>query len=102
MIMYVNTRKFRSLKPEHQQILMEEGKRAALAERGRAEKDDLDAIEELKKKGMIVTVPTPAALEQFQKTFEPLYGEFEGKIGKDNIDLLRSEVAKAKKELGRS
>ena len=102
MIMYANTRKFRTLKPEWQQIMMEEGKRAAQVERARAEKDDLDAIEELKKKGMTITVPTPEAIAKFQQTFEPLYGEFEGKIGKENIDLLRSEVAKAKKELGRS
>jgi len=51
MIMYANTRRFRALKPEFQAILLEEGKRAALAERARAEQDDLDAIEELKKKG---------------------------------------------------
>ena len=102
MIMYANTRKFRSLKPEWQQIMMEEGKRAALVERARAENDDLTAIEELKAKGMTITIPTPAALAQFQKTFEPLYGEFEAKIGKDNIDLLRREVEAAKKALGRS
>jgi TRAP-type C4-dicarboxylate transport system substrate-binding protein len=97
MIMYANTRKFRSLKPEWQQIIREEGKRAALAERAKAEKDDLAAIEELKAKGMTITVPTPAALAQFQKTFEPLYAEFEGKIGKENIELLRTEVEKAKR-----
>jgi TRAP-type transport system periplasmic protein len=102
MIMYANTRKFRALKPEWQAILLEEGKRAALAERVRAEKEDLEAVEELKKKGMTITVPTPAAIAQFQATFEPLYTEFEGKIGKENIELLRSEVAKAKKELGRN
>jgi TRAP-type C4-dicarboxylate transport system substrate-binding protein len=77
--------------------MREEGKRAALAERARAEKDDLAAIEELKAKGMTITVPTPAALAQFQKTFEPLYAEFEGKIGKENIELLRTEVEKAKR-----
>lgn len=102
MIMYVNTRKFRSLKPEWQTVMMEEGKRAALAERARAAKDDQEAIEELKKKGMTIIVPTPAAIAQFQRTFEPLYTEFEGKIGKENIELLRSEVAKAKKALGQS
>jgi tripartite ATP-independent transporter DctP family solute receptor len=102
MIMYANTRRFRALKPEFQAILLEEGKRAALAERARAEQDDLDAIEELKKKGMTIIVPTPAAIAQFQKTFEPLYTEFEGKIGKDNIALLRAEVERAKKELGRN
>jgi len=102
MIMYANTRKFRSLKPEWQQIMREEGKRAALAARARAEKDDLAAIEELKAKGMTITVPTPEAIAQFQKTFEPLYTEFESRIGKENIELLRSEVARAKRELGRS
>jgi TRAP-type C4-dicarboxylate transport system substrate-binding protein len=102
MIMYANTRKFRSLKPEWQQIMREEGARAAQVERARAEKDDLAAIEELKTKGMTIIAPTPAALQQFQKTFEPLYTEFESKIGKENIDLLRSEVEKAKRELGRS
>ena len=44
----------------------------------------------------------PAAIAEFQKTFEPLYTEFEGKIGKENIALLRAEVEKAKKELGRN
>lgn len=102
MIMYANTRRFRALKPEFQAILLEEGKRAALAQRARAEKDDLDSIEELKKRGMTIVVPTPAAIAEFQKTFEPLYTEFEGKIGKDNIALLRSEVERAKKELGRN
>jgi hypothetical protein len=51
---------------------------------------------------MTIVVPTPAALAEFQKTFEPLYAEFEGKIGKDNITLLRAEVERAKKELGRN
>jgi TRAP-type C4-dicarboxylate transport system substrate-binding protein len=102
MIMYANTRKFRSLKPEWQQIMREEGNRAALAARSRAEKDDLAAIEELKAKGMTITVPTPEAITQFQKTFEPLYTEFESRIGKENIELLRSEVARAKRGLGRS
>jgi len=97
MIMYANTRKFRALKPEWQQILKEEGNRAARVGRTRAEKDDFAAIEELKAKGMTITVPTPAAMTQFQKTFEPLYVEFEGKIGKDTIELLRSEVEKAKR-----
>ena len=50
---------------------------------------------------MTITIPTPAAFAQFQKTLEPIYGEFEGKIGKDNIDLLRREVEAAKKALGR-
>jgi tripartite ATP-independent transporter DctP family solute receptor len=102
MIMYANTRRFRALKPEFQTVLLEEGKRAALTQRARAEKDDLDAIEELKRRGMTIVVPTPAALAEFQKTFEPLYAEFEGKIGKDNITLLRAEVERAKKELGRN
>jgi tripartite ATP-independent transporter DctP family solute receptor len=102
MIMYANTRRFRALKPEFQTVLLEEGRRAALAQRARAEKEDLDAIEELKKRGMTIIVPTPAAIAEFQKTFEPLYTEFEGKIGKENIALLRAEVEKAKKELGRN
>jgi len=102
MIMYANTRRFRALKPEFQTVLLEEGRRAALPQRARAEKDDLDAIEELKKRGMTIIVPTPAAIAEFQKTFEPLYTEFEGKIGKENIALLRSEVERAKKELGRN
>jgi len=97
MIMYINTRKFRSLKPEHQQILMEEGKRAAAVERQVAEKNDLDAMEELKKHGMTITIPTPEAMAEFQKTLLPLHEEFAGKIGAENIALLKAEIEKAKK-----
>ena len=96
MIMHINTRKFRSLKPEFQTILLEEGNRAAHVERAKAEQNDINAIEELKKEGMTITIPTPAAIAQFQKTFEPLYAQFQDKIGRDNIDLLRAEVEKAK------
>jgi tripartite ATP-independent transporter DctP family solute receptor len=100
MIVYVNTRKFNSLSPDVQKILMEEGRRAAKVEMELAEKGDIASMEELKAKGMTITTPTPAALAEFQKRFEPLYAQFEDKIGKDNIQMLRSEAQKAKAALG--
>ncbi len=96
MIMYINTRKLRSLKPEHQTIIIEEGRRAAAVERATAEKADQDAVAELKRNGMNVVEPTPEALAAFRALLEPLQAEFADKIGKDNIDALRSAVAGGK------
>ena len=99
--MQMSTSRFESLPAEYQKILLEEGAKAANKQRAYAKDQDLKMKEMLKSKGMVVTVPTPEALAEFKSALQPLYTQFKDKIGQDNIDLLASEIKKAKKELGR-
>jgi tripartite ATP-independent transporter DctP family solute receptor len=94
--MQMSTKKFESLPEEYQEILLEEGAKAAVKQRAYSKEQDLKMKELLKTKGMVVTEPTPEAMAEFKARLLPLYEQFEEAIGKENIDLMASEIEKAK------
>lgn len=94
--MQMSTSRFESLPAEYQKILLEEGAKAALKQRAYSKEQDLKMKELLKAKGMVITEPTPEAMAEFKARLQPLYKQFEEAIGKENIDLMAREIAKAK------
>ena len=52
-------------------------------------------IKQLREKGMTVTELTPQQLKAFQDAVQPVYAQFEERIGKSLVDEIRAEVKKA-------
>ena len=65
------------------------GARAGLA-------DSSDAIENLKKNGMEVTVPSSADLEAFKTKTKPVYDKWVTEVGADLVKLAEQDKAKAR------
>jgi TRAP-type C4-dicarboxylate transport system substrate-binding protein len=51
----------------------------------------------LRQAGMTVTELTPAQLKLFQDAVQPVYKQFEDRIGKQLIEEIRAEIQKASK-----
>jgi len=54
-------------------------------------------IAALRQAGMTVTELTPAQLKLFQDAVQPVYKQFEDRIGKQLIEEIRAEIQKASK-----
>lgn len=89
-IWIMNGAKFAALTPAQQKIMVEAAHAGGAAMRAGTAKENLDAIEEMKKKGLTITRPDPAP---FRKLVEPVYEQFAPKFG---ADLIR-EVQNAQK-----
>jgi len=94
-ILLMNKKLFDSFTPEEQKVLLEAAHESALFQRATNRKMNADYVGELRKNGMIVTELTPDELKAFQDAVQPVYAQFEGKIGKDLIEKVQKIAASA-------
>ena len=88
---------FDALKPEHQQAFRTAMKNAVAWQRTAAVKNDIDALEELKKKGMQYDAMPPSEREAMRKATEGVVDQVRKRLGGDLVDRALAEVAKASK-----
>jgi TRAP-type transport system periplasmic protein len=74
---------FKGLSPEHQKILVAAAKEAAPYQRKLSANEDTEMKKGLVDKGMELVVLNKQQLAVFQKAMEPVYKEYEPKIGAD-------------------
>ena len=90
-IVMTNVKFWDSLKPDQQKLFTDAMKQATVYERNLSEDLNAKSLEIMKKSGKVeVYTLTPAEREEFVKVLSPLYKEYEGKIGKDNLDYAKS------------
>jgi len=82
----INKAFFEGLSPELQNIIIEAEKEARQYERQYCIDLEKSLVKKLEEKGMTITRPDKTEL---MKAVEPVYKEFEDRIGKDVIDALR-------------
>ena len=96
-IVLMNLKLWESLPPGYQKIFME----AYVIGRDllrQLNKEAADTqIAKLREAGMTVTELTPAQLKLFQDAVQPVYSQFEDRIGKQLIAEIRAEIQKASK-----
>jgi TRAP-type C4-dicarboxylate transport system substrate-binding protein len=93
--MLMNKKLFDSFSPEDQQLLLDAAYESALYQRQLNRQMNADYVSELRKNGMTVTELTPEQVKAFQDAVQPVYAEFENKIGKDLIEKVRAAAASA-------
>lgn len=102
MAIHMSTRKFESLPQDVRAILIDEAGKAGRRQMALAKELDENAVRELRTHGVQIVVPTAEAMQEFRSRLAPLADQFAQRIGRDNIDLMRSEVVRIRRELGRS
>jgi TRAP-type transport system periplasmic protein len=95
MVQVVNAKRWASLSPADQQILREEGKKAGDMMRKALADAETQQIEDLKKRGMQVVTPNPAA---FRAKMDPAYRKISEYAGADNVQRFLKLVDEAKKK----
>jgi tripartite ATP-independent transporter DctP family solute receptor len=80
ILVVANKRRFDSLKPEHQSAIRAAMRKAVAKQRADAEKADLDALEELRKRGMQFETPSAQLLADMRKATAGV------------VDLLKKKV----------
>jgi tripartite ATP-independent transporter DctP family solute receptor len=95
-IMLMNLKLFQSFTAEEQKVIMEAAQESALYQRKINRQMDKDYVTELRKEGMTVTELTPAEQKAFQDAVQPVYTQFEDKIGKDLIQQVKDITSKVK------
>ena len=98
---WINEKFFQSLPDELRQIVKNAVIEANVIERAKqAYWTEVLAAGNLKKEGMILTSPSPAAREEFRKLTQPAVAEFiKEKIGSEWTDKLNKAIAEAEAEL---
>ncbi|MGE5679202.1 MAG: DctP family TRAP transporter solute-binding subunit [Pseudomonadota bacterium] len=91
-IVLISEQLWSSLSDEDKKIFEEAAYESALLNRKTNRQMSKDYIAELKKAGMEVTELTPDQLKAFQDAVQPVYTEFQDKIGKDLIDEFMAAV----------
>lgn len=87
-----------SLSPADKEMFLKAAKEAMQHERQVVRGEDKSLAGEMEKKGVKVTVLSPAELKSFQDTLRPVYEEFKVKLGQETVSVFESEVAKAMKK----
>lgn len=87
-----------SLSPAERDLIAKAAKEAMNFERQVVRGEDKSLSGELEKKGMKVTVLSPAELKEFQDALRPVYDEFKVKLGKETVSVFEREVAKTVKK----
>jgi TRAP-type C4-dicarboxylate transport system substrate-binding protein len=95
MVQVVNAKRWASLAPADQQILREEGKKAGDMMRKALADAETQQIEDLKKRGMQIVTPNPAA---FRAKMDPAYRKISEYAGADNVQRFLKLVDEAKKK----
>ena len=86
---------FDAMKPEYQQAIRTAMKDAVAQQRAAAVKADLDALEELQKKGMKYDALPPAEREAMRKATAGVVDQVRKRVGGDLVDRVLAETAKA-------
>ena len=86
---------FDAMKPEYQQAIRTAMKNAVAQQRAAAVKADLDALEELQKKGMKYDALPPAEREAMRKATAGVVDQVRKRVGGDLVDRVLAETAKA-------
>jgi tripartite ATP-independent transporter DctP family solute receptor len=76
---------FNSFTPDQQKIILQAAKEASTYERNLLAEQEKTGIEDLKKKGMVITYPDRTKLRE---ATAPVYKQFEDKIGRPLIDKI--------------
>jgi TRAP-type transport system periplasmic protein len=86
---------FDAMKPEYQQAIRTAMKDAVAQQRAAAVKADLDALDELQKKGMKYDALSPAEREAMRKATAGVVDQVRKRVGGDLVDRVLAETAKA-------
>lgn len=95
----INKSFYESLPQEYQKAVVEAVKEAGEYEIELITNDEDRLIEELKEKGMTVTILTPEMEEKFREATAVVYDKFEDKIGADLIERFKNAIEEAKANL---
>ncbi len=90
-----NKRQMEALKPEFQAAVREAMKTAIAQQRSVAAKADAEALEDLKKRGMVYNELSPEVLDQLRKATSGIVDDLRKRLGNDLIDAVLGEVKKA-------
>lgn len=90
LVLGVNKKLFDSMDKETQTILKQAAKEACEYQIKLSREEEAKQLEEMKKKGMKVTVLTAAQMKAFQDKMGPVYATYEPIIGKDLMDAFRN------------
>jgi len=91
-ILLMNKKLFDSFTAEEQKIILDAAHESALFQRKTNRQMNVDYVKELRKEGMIVTELTPAEKKAFQDAVQPIYTQFEDKIGKEVIKMVQDSL----------
>jgi C4-dicarboxylate-binding protein DctP len=90
-IVMTNVKFWDSLTPEQQKLFTDAMKQATDFERKHSQELNDKSFEIMKKSGKVeVYTLSPAERQEFMKVLAPLYEQYEGRIGKANIDYAKS------------
>jgi len=95
-ILLINKKLFESFPAADQKVMREAAAESAKFQRKLNRKLATDDIAELKKNGMTVTELTPQQLAEFKKATQPVYTEWEPKIGQGLVAEFQAAVRSAK------
>jgi tripartite ATP-independent transporter DctP family solute receptor len=90
-----NKRQFEGMKPEYRDAVTTAMRAAIAQQRSVAAKADLDALEDLKKKGMEYNELAPAVVEDLRKATAGVVDLVRKRLGADLVDRILAEVQKA-------
>ena len=85
----MNDKFFSSLPKDLQKVVQEGAERYRTEQRKMSAQQDKEMLAKLKASGMQINELTPAEKQAFVKATAPVYGEFQGKIGKALVDLAK-------------
>ena len=91
-ILLMNKKLFDSFTAEEQKIILDAAHESALFQRKTNRQMDVDYVKELRSEGMTVTELSPAQKKAFQDAVQPIYTQFEDKIGKEVITMIQDEL----------
>lgn len=92
-----NRKAFNALPPEFQQAIRKAMATAIAHQRQLAKKQDGDALEELKKRGMQFDPVSPQFAADMRKATLPVVESAKKRIGADLVNLVEAEIGKASK-----
>lgn len=96
----INEGFFRSLPEKYQDLIVRAGRVALAAGRAASTIKEIDALEQLKGKGLEVYYPTPVEYQQFRDSGRPPAEKFvRQQIGDEWVDDMQRAVAEAEKKL---
>jgi TRAP-type transport system periplasmic protein len=96
-VFLMNKKLWDSFSADDQKVIAAAAKESALFERALNRKSNGGYLEDLKKAGTVVTALTPEQLKAFQAAVDPVYRQFEEKIGKDFVAEVKVQIEKSQK-----
>ena len=95
ILILANKKSFEALRPEYQKAIRDAMNTAVASQRAAAAKQDVEALDELKKK-MEFTEISPAVREAMRKASAGVVDEVKKRVGAALVDSVLAEVAKMK------